>query len=503
MSTRQAAVSAMEKKDEREKMELPESEENFSRKAREFQRRDMLPVKSHGTDRNIDQTTHVGVKRAEQYHKVDQETERGLVENRERGRGRGRGRGREGAGVRRGGREEEYEQGRKTESALLSDWLEQKLTVSATAGGGSNQTQQTSLSEEQELEEDYWAEVWAYEESLAMAQSERQWQKEEGERREREKWRRDGGERERKGDGGRGERGRRGDGERGERWRRNDGERGERGRRGDGERDEERRGDGERGERWRSDGERGERWRRSDGERGERWRRNNGDRGERGRRGDGERDEERRGDGERGERWRRSDGERGERGRRGDGERGRRGDGERGTRGDGERGEGGRRGDGERGEVWRRSDGERGERGRHNEDVERSGVGGVGRGRGLRHNLVDEVRHVDGGGRAMGHVVGRGREARHGVADDVHTVGRGRAGIHVTSTGRGRGRGKPTGDDSITREQTNQSEGQTPNNTSQAQERSDRRGQGGEASGEYNWNWVQRGVPLGAKKQLQ
>ena len=44
MSTRQAAVSAMEKKDEREKMELPESEEKFSRKAREFQRRDMLPV---------------------------------------------------------------------------------------------------------------------------------------------------------------------------------------------------------------------------------------------------------------------------------------------------------------------------------------------------------------------------------------------------------------------------------------------------------------------------
>ena len=208
VSTREAAVGGMAKGDEREKMDLPKSEENFVRKTalqRELQRQDVSHGHSRGGgwsargDRNSDEGIDVGEEGKRRYPNYrGQQNGRGVVgdnsEYGERGRGRGRGRerGRGGRGDRQGDRED-YDQGRKTEGSMLSDWLEQKLVVSSREKVASADTSQPTFSQGQrQSEEDYWAEVWAYEESIAMAESEEQWRREERERRESEKGRRDG-----------------------------------------------------------------------------------------------------------------------------------------------------------------------------------------------------------------------------------------------------------------------------------------------------------------------
>ena len=157
VSTREAAVSSMTREDEREKMEMPLSEEITFRKTP--QNREIN--QSRGGRGQYGRPTTEG---ARNY--------RGDTGEGSDGRGRGRGR--------RGRREREdcYDQGRKSESSMLSDWLEQKLTVSS-----NYERQQPDMG--RGGEEEYWEEVWAYQESLAIAESKEQWKREEREREER------------------------------------------------------------------------------------------------------------------------------------------------------------------------------------------------------------------------------------------------------------------------------------------------------------------------------
>ena len=157
VSTREAAVSSMTREDEREKMEMPLSEEITFRKTP--QNREFNQSRS-----GRGQYGRPATEGARNY--------RGDTGEGSDGRGRGRGR--------RGRREREdcYDQGKRSESSMLSDWLEQKLTVSSNYG-----SQQPDMS--RGGEEDYWEEVWAYQESLAIAESKEQWKREERERGER------------------------------------------------------------------------------------------------------------------------------------------------------------------------------------------------------------------------------------------------------------------------------------------------------------------------------
>ncbi|CAI8037096.1 Tudor domain-containing protein 3 [Geodia barretti] len=141
VSTREAVVSSMTREDEREKMEMPLSEEITFRKTP--QNREFNQSRS-----GRGQYGRPATEGARNY--------RGDTGEGSDGRGRGRGR--------RGRREREdcYDQGKRSESSMLSDWLEQKLTVSSNYG-----SQQPDMS--RGGEEDYWEEVWAYQESLAIA----------------------------------------------------------------------------------------------------------------------------------------------------------------------------------------------------------------------------------------------------------------------------------------------------------------------------------------------
>ena len=214
LSTREAAVNSMTREDEREKMELPKTEENVVRKAP--QHRENRNGRSREAGGHYSRQTRNPEDNGSRYNRGTT----GEGGERDNGRGRGRGRGR------RGEEREDYNQGRRTESSMLSDWLEQKLTVSSNFG-----SRPPGVSEEQLREEEYWEEVWAYQESLAMAESQEQWRREEWSR---EQWRREEREREEKagvthrGDVGQGRSGEWG--EEGERHERDTGLRSHRGR---------------------------------------------------------------------------------------------------------------------------------------------------------------------------------------------------------------------------------------------------------------------------------
>ena len=182
VSMREAAVMAMSREDEREKMDLPTNEEdNKTRKVRERQSEgDEAGGRSHGRGFGVG-GRHARYERHLQGSAVSNNARGSQISVGSEGEGVVRGR----RGGRRGGRREEYyDQGKRTESSTLSDWLEQKLTVST------NTQSQDPVAKRDDViaprdDEQYWEEVWAYEESLAMAESEAQWKREETERRER------------------------------------------------------------------------------------------------------------------------------------------------------------------------------------------------------------------------------------------------------------------------------------------------------------------------------
>ena len=178
-SMKDTAAGAAVKSKEREKMELPKGDEyqkkSSSQRERESERRDRDQETSvhsgrHAHREESGQERRGGIRERGSQPDRGQRTER--IGEEGAGRQRGQGRRQYGRQGRRVGEEEleEYSQGKKSESTMLSEWFEQKLTLTSSEPN----TKSITKKQQNYWEEDYEGEAWAYEESLAMAQREQQ-----------------------------------------------------------------------------------------------------------------------------------------------------------------------------------------------------------------------------------------------------------------------------------------------------------------------------------------
>lgn len=187
VSIREETVSMAMRGEAREQMDLPKTDESHLKFGRK--RRDKGEEQTAHTSggRGVHQMEERGgeagqVERGAHYHKGQRVDRRREGEEREGRRQRGPG----GRQHNRWEREEdEYDQGKKSDKTLLSEWFDQKLSLSSKSKGGKTDSNTTAGMEWEgggTWEEEYLGEAWAYEASLALAKEEQQRQDIEGER---------------------------------------------------------------------------------------------------------------------------------------------------------------------------------------------------------------------------------------------------------------------------------------------------------------------------------
>ena len=199
VSIREETVSMAMRGEVREQMDLPKSDEShlkFGRKKRDRGEEQT----GHGTGgRSAHQMEERGgdsgqVERGAHYNKGQRMERRREGEESEGRRQRGPG----GRQHNRREREDEgYEPGKKSDKTLLSEWFDQKLSLSSKNRGGKTGANTSAGMEWEGIgvwKEEYLGEAWAYEESLALAKQEQQRQSIQGERWRERGW---GGEEER------------------------------------------------------------------------------------------------------------------------------------------------------------------------------------------------------------------------------------------------------------------------------------------------------------------